>query len=238
MKVLVLRPEAAAERTVTALAAKGFEAIVAPLLTIEETAAPIPEAAFDGVLATSANGLTKLARREEIGRLAGLPLVAVGDRTAAAGREAGFSVVHVAEGDARGLVAKVTSLFPDPGRFLHAAGADRAFDVAGALQRHGHEVVVVELYRAVATDALPEAARRALAEGAAKAALHHSRRIAETFLATVQSAGLEDEARRLAHAALAERVAVPLRAFGAPRVAVAARPDEAALIEALAAFAD
>lgn len=238
MRVLVLRPEAASVRTVAALKSRGHEAVVAPLLAIEDLPNPIPQAVFDGVLATSANGLTRLAKRVEIGRLAGLPLFAVGDRTAAAGREAGFSVIHVAEGDARGLVAKVRQVQAEPGRFMHAAGADRAFDVAGALKRHGHDVVVVELYRAVAATELPDAARRALQNGSAQAALHHSRRIAETFIATAQSAGLDEAARSLRHAALAERVATPLREAGCRRVAVAERPDEAALIEALARFAD
>lgn len=238
MKVLVMRPEAASPRTAAGLAARGHEAILAPMLAIMDLATPIPETAFDAILATSANGLTRLAKRPEIARLSKLPLVAVGDRTAAAGREAGFETVHVADGDGRSLVAEVRSRFLASGRFMHAAGADRAFDVAGALSEHGYEVTVVELYRAVAAAKLPEAATRALADGSARAALHHSRRIAETFLALVAAEGLDDRVRELAHAALAARVATPLQVFGCARVAVAERPDEAALFEALANVVD
>lgn len=233
-----MRPEAAARRTAAGLTARGHEAIFAPMLAIEDIAAPIPEIAFEGVLATSANGLTRLAKRPEIARLKRLPLVAVGDRTAAAGREAGFETIYVADGDGRALVAEVTARFSRPGRLMHAAGADRAFDVAGALGKHGHEVTVVELYRAAAATELPEAARRALGDGSAEAALHHSRRIAETFLSLVETENLGDRARQLAHAALATRVATPLASFGCARVAVAERPDEASLFEALATFAD
>lgn len=234
MKVLVLRPERAADRTSRALEARGMTAILAPVLAIETLDAAIPDVAYDAVLATSANGLRKLKDRPEIGRLRGVPLLAVGDRTAEAGREAGFAVVHVAEGDGRSLVADAAARFPTPSRFLHAAGADRAFDVAGALAGHGHAVDVVELYRATAVAALPPAARDALVAGEVDAVLHHSRRIAETFLTLAAAAGLTEAIRPLPHAALALRVAEPLLAAGCPIVAVAARPDEAALLDALA----
>lgn len=213
-------------------------AILAPVLTIETLDAPVPDVAYDAVLATSANGLRKLKDRPEIRRLREVPLIAVGDRTAEAGREAGFSIVHVAEGDGRSLVADASALFPTPARFLHAAGADRAFDVAGALAAHGHTVDVVELYRAAAASALPEAARTALSAGEIDAVLHHSRRIAETFLTLAAAAGLTEAIRPLPHAALALRVAEPLFAAGCPTVAVAARPDEAALLNALAGVID
>lgn len=233
MNVLVLRPERAARRTAEGLAAMGHAAILAPVLSIEDMASPIPEGRFDAVLATSANGLRKLRARPEIAVLARLPLIAVGDRTAAAGREAGFSTVHVAEGDGRALVAEAAARFPAPSRFLHAAGADRAFDVAGALARHGHRVEVVELYRAAAADRLPSPALDALRAGVVGAVLHHSRRIAEIFLALADAEGLLGVVRELPHAALALRVAEPLHAAGCPRVEVAGQPDEGALFAAL-----
>lgn len=236
MNVLVLRPERAARRTAEALERLGHRAILAPVLAIEDLAGPIPEGPFDAVLATSANGLRKLKQRPEIEALKALPLIAVGDRTAEAGREAGFSTVHIAEGDGRALVADAVARFPAPARFLHAAGADRAFDVAGALRAHGHETEVVELYKATPASALPEAAARALALGAADAALHHSGRIAETFLALAEAANLGEAVRRTPHAALAPRIARTLEAAGCRRVAVASRPDEAALLDALQAI--
>lgn len=237
MNVLVLRPERAARRTADALAALGHVAILAPMLAIEDLETDIPDEAFDAVLATSANGLRKLGRRPEIVRLSRLPLVAVGGRTAEAGREAGFSIVHVAEGDGRAVVREVCARFSCGARFLHAAGADRAFDVAGALTRHDRHVTVVELYRATAATELPAAAADALLGGTAGAAVHHSRRIAETFLRLCDAAGLDDRARTMPHAALAARVAAALRQAGCARVAVAARPDEPALLDALQTFA-
>ncbi|MBB3973862.1 uroporphyrinogen-III synthase [Hansschlegelia beijingensis] len=237
MNVLVLRPERAAVRTASALGRLGHTPIVAPVLTIEEIPSAIPGTDYHAVLATSANGVRKLARRPEIDALSRLPLVAVGDRTAEAGREAGFEIVHVADGDGRSLVVETRRVFPEPSRFLHAAGADRAFDVAGALAEHGHDVTVIELYRAVAATTLPAAAASALAAGAVDVVLHHSRRIAETFLTLSAAAGFAEQVRALGHAALSERVAGAVRLAGCERVAVAAQLDEPALLRALETFA-
>ncbi|MGA0533763.1 uroporphyrinogen-III synthase [Hansschlegelia sp. KR7-227] len=236
MDVLVLRPERAATRTADGLAKLGHRAVLAPVLTIEDLESPIPAGRFDAVLATSANGLRKLARRPEMAALGSLPLIAVGDRTAAAGHEAGFTVVHVADGDGRALVAEARARFAPGARFLHAAGADRAFDVAGALARDGFATEVVELYAATPATTLPLSAAAGLRAGSIGAALHHSRRIAETFIALADQAGLGAEARALPHLALAQRVAGALLDAGCPRVVVAPRPDEPSLFEALAAL--
>lgn len=238
MSVLVLRPERAARRTVEALEALGRRAILAPVLTIEDLPSSIPDIAYDAVLATSANGLRKLRARPEIGTLAALPLIAVGDRTAAAGAEAGFAVIHIADGDGRALVAETRRLFPEPARFLHAAGADRAFDVAGALDGFGHAVTVVELYQATAATTLPATAEAALAAGEIEIVLHHSRRIAETFLRLADAAGHGALVRGLGHAALAPRVASALSDAGCAHVEIAERPDEPALFEAMRRLSD
>ncbi|GLK76792.1 hypothetical protein GCM10008171_20460 [Methylopila jiangsuensis] len=233
MAVLVLRPERAARRTVESLGAIGLDAIVSPVLAIEPLDGPIPQGAYDAVLATSANGLRKLKERPEIYELIRGPLMAVGDRTADAGREAGFTAIEVAEGDGRSLAAAVVARFRTPSRFLHAAGADRAFDLKAALEPHGHAVEVVELYRAAPASRLSPEAEDALRGGEATAVLHHSRRIAETFLSLAESAGLSDAVRAAPHAALALRVAEPLFAANCRTIAVAERPDEPALFDAL-----
>lgn len=235
-----MRPAPAAERTSKALVALGHQPILAPMLAIEDIPNPIPDGDFAAVLATSANGLTRLAKRPEIATLRRLPLVAVGDRTAAAGREAGFETVHVAEGDGLALFAEVRARFADSARLLHAAGQDRAFDLAGALGRHGYAVEVLELYRAVAATELPVAAQQALGEArdGGLAALHHSRRIAETFLTLSDAAGFASTVRSMPHGALAARVAEPLRLYGCANVETAGRPDEASLFEALMRLMD
>ena len=68
-------------------------------------------------------------------------------------------------------------------------------------------------------------------EGALDGVLHFSTRSAEAYLACAARGGIRDRALAPAHYCLSRQVAVPLTAAGAAAVLIAARPDEAALLE-------
>ena len=93
MRLLVTRPADQAEQTAQKLRALGHWPIVAPVLEVAPTGAPLPEGAFDIVLATSVQALAGFSPTSE--HLA-LPLACVGEKTANAARTAGFSVLHAA----------------------------------------------------------------------------------------------------------------------------------------------
>jgi uroporphyrinogen-III synthase len=63
--------------------------------------------------------------------------------------------------------------------------------------------------------------------------MHFSRRSADNYLAGASQAGITGPAMAVRHLCLSAQVAEPL--VGASRIAVAARPDEAALVELLQA---
>jgi uroporphyrinogen-III synthase len=228
MHVLVTRPEDDAARTAQALAARGHTVLVAPLMRVETI-----ERAFGGpfaaVLLTSANAaLTQRGRAA----LTHLPAFAVGARTAAAAREAGFAQVESADGALADLVRLVRARRPG-GRLLYLAGEDRAGDLAADLAVHGIAVETAVVYRAVPVDALPADAVRALTGRRIDAVLHYSRRSALTFLHLATQAGLLNAILNLAHYCLSQDVAAVLRESGAGQVSVAAVPTEAALFELL-----
>src|SRR3954467_11037655 len=121
-RALVTRPRAEAMALAEALAARGIEAILEPLLDIHYRDEPAPDlTGVQAVLCTSANGVRALAR------LSGdreLPLFAVGDATARRAREAGFTNVFSAGGDAADLARLARQrLQPDVGRLVHVAGS-------------------------------------------------------------------------------------------------------------------
>ena len=90
MKLLILRPEPGASETAARAKAIGLEPVVAPLFEIIGVAGPpVEPGRFEAVLLTSANG----ARHAPAG-LTVLPCFAVGERTAAAARSAGFGEVR------------------------------------------------------------------------------------------------------------------------------------------------
>jgi uroporphyrinogen-III synthase len=128
------------------------------------------------------------------------------------------------------IVARQTAV---AGRLLYLAGPDRAADVPGELREAGLSAHTVVIYRAVAIDEFPDAVRTALGAGEVDGVLHLSRRSAETYLACARRDGLIERALLPRHYCLSAQVAEPLIAAGARNIAVAPRPNEAALIELL-----
>src|ERR1700688_1919888 len=104
MAVLVTRPQPDGEATAAGLRARGYEVLLAPMLRFEPVAFRDDEdAAYGAVIVTSANALRGIAPHLQephlkASRLLALPLFAVGDHTALAARNAGFSHVIPANG--------------------------------------------------------------------------------------------------------------------------------------------
>ena len=231
MRLLLTRPEPDAARTAALLRERGHDVVLAPLLRIEPVAVELT-GSYAAILMTSANAARAIAAHPALTRLLPCPVFAVGDRTAAAARTAGFRDVVSAEGalpDLLRLVAGCCSA--DAGRLLYLAGEDRAGDLAGDLAAHGIAVDTVVIYRASAAPSLPAEAARALAAGALDGALHYSARSLAVLLALADAAGVLNAALSLRHYCLSAAVAAPLRGRAIGRVEVARSPGEAALID-------
>src|SRR5690349_8832937 len=139
LRALVTRPREEAESLAAALATRGVDALIEPLMQVHYQA---PEALrLDGVqaiLCTSANGVRALARASGERRV---PLLAVGDATAAQARAKGFVRVDSAGGDIGDLVRLVAArLRPQDGRLVHVAGNIVAGDLGGLLRAQGFAV--------------------------------------------------------------------------------------------------
>ncbi|HEY0445064.1 MAG TPA: uroporphyrinogen-III synthase [Allosphingosinicella sp.] len=180
MKLLILRPQPGAGKTAARAAARMLEPVVAPLFTVRPLDWDAPDPAdVEGVLLTSANAARHAG--EQLGAFIPLPCYAVGDATAAAAREAGFTDVRVGSSDGQRLI-----------RMLASDGIVRALHLCG--QDHiplDHPQIALTRRRVYAADAvakLPDEARRAIERGAV--ALIHSARAARLFARLVDEAGL------------------------------------------------
>jgi len=231
MRLLITRPEPDASRSAAALRARGHAVEVAPLLRIESIDdADLGDGPWGAVLVTSANAARAIAAHPRRRELAALPLFAVGRRSAEAARAAGFAAVTSADGDAKNL-ADVVAAHVKPGRpLLYLAGADRAADLEGILAARDLALRTGIVYRAVMETQFSPKVRAALAAGEIDGVLHYSRRSAEAFLAAAAVAGIAVGALAARHYCLSAEVAEPLRRAGVD-VSVAARPEEAALLE-------
>lgn len=210
-RILVLRPEPGASRTVERARQRGLDAVAAPLFEIEPMAWEVPDPdEFVGLLLTSANAVRHGGNGLE--QLRRLPVHAVGPATAEAARDAGFAVANVGE---KG-VDRLLELLPPDLRLLHLAGDDRI------LPRDARQAITtIPVYRA---RVLPEPD---LSKAEGSVALIHSPRAGRRFAEQVENrSGITIAA---ISAAAAEAVGT-----GWAAVEAADRPDDDALL-ALAA---
>ena len=232
MRVVVTRPEPDGKRTATALRAQGHEVLVAPLMKVQSVVADL-SGHWGAIIITSANALISIADNAAKTSLIKLPLFAVGQRSADAALEAGFTNATAAGGDVRDLVRTLSTQRPDANApLLYLAGEDRAADLVGELSARGIAAEMRVVYRAV-TAPFPSALIEALKAGEVDAVLHFSRRSAENYAAGARQAGIAGPALAVRHLCLSAQVAEPLA--GAGQITIAARPEEAALIALLQA---
>jgi uroporphyrinogen-III synthase len=239
MAVLVTRPHPDDEATATALRAKGFEVMLAPMLRFEPVAFHDDEdARYGAVIVTSANALRGIAPHLQGSRLLKLPLFAVGEHTASAAHRAGFDNVIPASGDAASLrdlvLASVKAKeLKKASPLLYLAGADLARDLAGELGERGFTVVTHTTYRMIPVSSLPREACEAFAASGIEAVLHYSRRSARAFLDAARAGGVEISALAIPQCCISAAVASVVRDAGAAQVMAAASSNENALFEVL-----
>jgi uroporphyrinogen-III synthase len=233
VRLLLTRPEPDAQRTADALRRRGHTVVVAPLMRIDVLAgAEIGDEPWAAILITSANAAHAIATHQRKSALWSLPVFAVGERSAQAMREVGFSDVSSADGGVGDLAQLVGERMTPGSSLLYLAGAERAGDLAAKLATRRFAVQTAVVYRAVAVDDLPPAAADALAKDI-EGVLHYSRRTAEAYVNAARGIGMLESALKPAQYCLSAQIAEPLAQAGAGTIHVARRPIEAALIELL-----
>jgi uroporphyrinogen-III synthase/uroporphyrinogen III methyltransferase/synthase len=176
-RVLVTRAVHQAGKLSEGLRALGAEPVEVPVLEIRppESFKPLDAAlarldGYDWLILTSANAVRAIAERAAelciaLIQPAGMRVAAVGEGTAAAAREAGFSLTfvpesYVAESLLDGLAGQ------GAGKRILLARAAAARDlIPDALHAAGAQVDVVDAYRNFMPEAAPGQLRQALAEG-------------------------------------------------------------------------
>ena len=231
MRVLRTRPVDESRALAEALAAEGIDALVWPLTRIWPTEqAPEIPGETEGLLFTSANAVRVFAR---LSARRDLPALCVGAATAQAAREAGFTEVRSAEGDARALVRlAVDSGIP---AFLHPRGRHAAGDIAGWLGESGRQVAELVIYEAVEAGPPSAAVAEALGAGGVDLVTVWSPRGAEILARRLPEIGAFLEGTDLL--AISAVAARPLAGAGFRATRLAAEPSGAAMLAGIRAAA-
>jgi uroporphyrinogen-III synthase len=232
MRALLTRPREQSESLARALATRGVDAVIEPLMQIHCRAAEtLNLAAVQAILCTSANAVRALAR--VTGERA-LPLLVVGDATAARARTEGFTAVASAGGAVADLVRLTAArLRPQDGRLLHVAGNVGAGDLVGALEAHGFMIERSVLYEARPVGALSEAVVRALGSGTIDLALFFSPRTAAIFARLVGLAGVAAFCRTISALSISAAADAALADLPWRDRQIAERPNQQGLLDLL-----
>lgn len=221
-RIIVLRPQPGATATAQALRTAGHDPLVTPLFAIEPVAwTPADPEAYDALLVGSANVFRHGG--PALADLKGLPVYAVGGKTARMASDLGFRV----RGQGSGGLAAMLPMLVEDGQLhvLRLAGEDRV-DLPATRLAIDTRIV----YRSRALP-MPDALRDALAEPSV--VLLHSARAAQHFGALVDGAGIDRSRIRLA---LFAPALVEAAGDGWAAVRVAAAADDRALLDLLPAL--
>lgn len=220
MRVAITRALPEALKTAERVRALGHEPLLASLLAIELCSFDSGLEGAQALLFTSSTGVRAYAVGSAVRTL---PVLAVGDITAQAARDAGFADVRSADGDVEALTKLVKdTIDPAAGRLIHISGAQVAGDLVARLTAAGFDVERRVAYDARAVTALPAAFSEKL-----DLVLFHSPRGAAAFIA-LGAPGAE----RLIAGCLSQAVADAVVPARWARVIVAPKPREDALLAA------
>jgi uroporphyrinogen-III synthase len=223
MRILITRPIEDARPLADALAERGIQVLIEPLLEIRHLDdAEIDLTGVQALLFTSANGVrafVALSPRRD------LKVLTVGDGSADAARQAGFPNVESAKGDVEALAALVVDrLKAADGILFHAAGTVTAGDLKIRLEGLGYQVRRAQLYEAKIATSLSTETRANLTLGGIDAVLLFSPRTAATFAELWQAAG-SPSLDRVHALCLSAAVAREIGNLGWAGVEIADRPD-------------
>ncbi len=228
-RVLVTRPEPGASQTAKRLRDMGFLPLMLPLS--ETRALPVvsvPET-FDAVAVTSANAI-RHASQALLERLAGSRCYVVGQKTAAAAREAGFADIVIGPGDAEALADAIVSGEKRVAVILYLCGRVRLPAFEERLRAAGIDVRPVETYDTTEIGHESSFVRRLLDGRPVDAVLLYSARAAEAFASVASRPELASLFKEAGLYCLSPRVASALGRYDSAQIHVAAEPNEDTLL--------
>ncbi|MCB9960350.1 MAG: uroporphyrinogen-III synthase [Rhodospirillaceae bacterium] len=229
---LVTRPQPEADALAARLRRLGHGAVVCPVMEIRvDPAQPLDLDGVGTLVFTSANGVRAFAARCPSRHL---PAIAVGGRTAAAARQAGFADVRAGGGTVAQLQQAFPALAPEhPGVVLHVCGRDVAGDLPHALTAHGYTVRSTPLYAAEPAASLGPDAAAALANGDISGVLFFSARTARLFDTLSAEAGLRPALHHVLAVCLSPAIASELPGSCWREIWISPMPTSESLIETL-----
>jgi uroporphyrinogen-III synthase len=235
MRVLVTRPRPAAERTAAKLEATGHEAVVLPLMQARHFVGAVRTALderHDAIAVTSAEAIRVLS---ELGNALephlATPLFSVGEATARAAADLGFTDIRTGPGTGEGLADTILAHMGPGERLVYLAGSPRSDGVEQKLRESRIDHVTIECYRMEPVPYRPDTLSDLVRAGAFDAVLLYSRETARRFVSVIHESGLDAAAFASRYLCLSRSAKEALPSDVTAEVA--ATPDEESLFRLL-----
>ncbi len=233
--VLITRPVDDAAETARMAEALGFIPVIAPVMAVHDVAAPLPDPGlYKAIIFSSANGVRSFERRMVGDVYANLPVFAVGDHTALAARNAGFTTVHSGAGTMVSLIPVIQRELNVPARLLHLRGRDRREDPRQYLPlNEGWAFDDVILYETRGIEKFDPSVVAALRSGAVQAVVLYSAKSADCFVSALRQDWPEASLPGTKALCLADSVVESARQLNWAEILVSHRPDQAGMTRLL-----
>ncbi len=206
--ILVTRPQPEADRLCVKLQTQGLKAVASPLISIEYPACPSLEYHnIQALIATSKNGLRALSRSQYKRFFLNNPLFTVGQGTALFAKTQGFSQIYEGKGTASDLPELIReNCATTEGSLFHLAGSHLSWDLKGALEQAGFDVIAPIIYHARAEEKFSGKVLSQLAMGQVSSVILMSPRIAKIFISLITQGNLACIIESLHFYCLSEKV--------------------------------
>lgn len=233
MRVLVTRPLPAAEATARRLEAAGHRPILLPLMQathLTSAASAALKQPFSAIVLTSAEAVRVLASLDgEMARHLTTPCFCVGEATARAAAELGFTDIRIGDGTGKALAGVILSaadtLRKHP--LLYLTVSPRSDDLESALRQHRVAYRTVECYRMEPIAHPPGLLQDLARTDRPDAVLLYSRETARQLMALLSEADLDAASFTPLYLCLSAAIAEALPGDAVSEIA--AKPDEESL---------
>ena len=235
--VIITRPEPGLSETMAAVTDAGWLPLASPALVVQRYTLRLPKKLPAAILLTSGQAVSAVVAAAQQAKALDIPVYAVGDRTAQRARDAGFTHVKSADGDARALVALLqTHQQPECGSLLLCSGAGQGVELAAWCRQAGFKVVRRVVYAAKPIQHINVQTCTAIQAAKVAVVLFFSAESAAGWLAALPKAEQNALAAQARAVVISGRVAGVLRAAGWQNVRIADHVSAAAVMDALGAY--
>lgn len=230
--ILVTRPKEQGRELVEKLRGLGYDVFHEPLLTLRYLDTPRPAlSALDGVIITSRVAVWALQQyKNHCPDLFSLPCFCVGEQTAEAARDAGFSHIISVQPTGQQLAEEMIKQLEKGVNTLHICGAIRSPEPQALLEQNGIRVVPWVTYEAIEAKSLSTELIDAMRKGGIAAILLLSAHTALVWEKLVKQHDLQSCCGYVMAIGLSDNVTHCLNADQYAKVCAPSSPTQAALI--------